>query len=184
MSEGPATDQRNEPVIDPTQNVLDKVASEVRRLDDLAALRAFHQEKVGSLRAEYDDRLRRAESDRIDAIRAVDVGNVQRAAEVQATQALTLANQVTTSAEALRVQVTATATAAGVALAAALEPIIKDIAELRKVQYETAGGKAQTTESREVGGSRGMWLGVAVAAFFGFTGLLIGVAGIAIVLLR
>lgn len=184
MSEGPATDRLNEAVIDPTANVLQLVEAAVQRLNDMANLREATQTRIADLRAEYDDKLRKAEAERIDAIRAVDVGNVQRAAEVQATQALTLATQVTTSAEALRTQVTATATAAGVALAAALEPIIKDIAELRKVQYETAGGKAQTVETREVGGFHVSWLGTAFAALFGLTGFLVGLAGIVITLLR
>jgi len=44
--------------------------------------------------------------------------------------------------------VQAAATAATVALAAALEPIIKDIADLRRAQYEAQGQKTQVIEAR------------------------------------
>jgi hypothetical protein len=54
-----------------------------------------------------------------------------------AIQATTLVAQVAASAETLRTQVAAAATAATTALAAALEPIQKDIADLRRVQVAT-----------------------------------------------
>lgn len=136
--------------IDPTKNVLDLVAAAIQRQDDLRRNEASHLREMISLRALHSQEMRRAEAERIDAIRAVDVGNVQRAAEVQSQQALTLQNQVTTSAETLRTQVAAAATAAATSLAAALEPIQKDIADLRRVQYEAAGGKIQSTEAMDV----------------------------------
>lgn len=45
-------------------------------------------------------------------------------------------------------QVAAAATASTVALAAALEPIIKDIADLRRAQYEAQGQKTQVVETQ------------------------------------
>jgi hypothetical protein len=139
-------DWRKAPPIDPTKNVLDLVAAAIQRQDDLREAAAAHVQEIARLRANYDQRLREAETARIDAIRAVDVGAVNRAAEVSAQQAMTLAAQVATSAETLRTQVAAAATAATVALAAALEPIQKDIADLRRAQYEQAGQKAQVVE--------------------------------------
>ena len=175
--QGPATDRANEPVIDPTANVLDLVQAAVKRLDDLMSasnkrlddLRAAemirlhdiqqithaHSQEMARYRErcdrEKDDlnrELRNAETNRIDAIRAVDVGAVSRAAEVSAAQATTLAAQVAASAEALRGQVAAAANASNIALAAAIEPIQKSIDDLRKTQYEQAGQKAQQTETR------------------------------------
>jgi hypothetical protein len=99
-----------------------------------------------------DQQLRAAETARIDAIRAVDVGAVNRAAEVSATQAATLATQVATSAEALRGQVEAARQQTATALAAALEPIQKDIQDLRRAQYEAQGKQGQVVESRDVRG--------------------------------
>ena len=148
---GPAT-QDGSPVVDPTKNVLDLVEAAIRRQDDLRSLEARWLRREIEIRAEYDDRLRAAETARIDAIRAVDVGAVQRAAEVQQTQATALATQQATIAETLRSQVAAAATVQATALAAALEPIQKDIADLRKVQYETAGGKTQVVEQRATTG--------------------------------
>lgn len=147
-SQGPAVDKRGNEVIDPTRNVLDLVSAAIQRQDDLRGGEAIHIREIVSLRAEYDEKLRDAESKRIDAIRAVDVGAVNRAAEVATTQATTLAAQVSTSAETLRGQVAAAANAATIALAAALEPVQKDIADLRRAQYEAQGVKIQSTDTR------------------------------------
>jgi hypothetical protein len=152
--------------IDPTENVMALVAGQVkraddlmaayqklaeerdRRQDDLRATEAMHVKEIARLRAQFEEALREKETQRIDAIRAVDVQAVQRAAEVSAVQATTLATQVQASAETLRTQVATTATAQTTALAAALEPIQKDISELRKTQYEQQGQKAAQVETR------------------------------------
>lgn len=134
--------------VDPTTNVLQLVEAATKRQDDLRLAEAAHIREVIKLRAEYDAMLRDAESKRIDAIRAVDVGAVNRAAEVATAVAQTLAAQVATSAETLRNQVTAASTAQTIALAAALEPIQKDIGELRKTQYEQAGQKVGGSEAK------------------------------------
>ncbi len=159
---GPGVDAAGQPVIDPTRNVLDLVAAQVQRQDDLREAEAASLRREVSLRAEYDQKLRHAESARIDAIRAVDVGAVQRAAEVSAQQATTLAAQVALSAEAVRV-----------ALAAAMEPIQKDIADLRRAQYEAQGSRGQVGETR-------LNLG---AVFGGISVLLVLVLGVAGLLL-
>lgn len=149
-SPGPSGDRYGAPVTDPTKNVLDLVNAATQRQDDLRGLESKHLRELADLRAHYDARLREAETARIDAIRAVDVGAVNRAAEVSATQAQTLATQVAVSAETLRTQVAAAATAASTALSAALEPIQKDIADLRRAQYEAQGQKTQVIETRDV----------------------------------
>jgi hypothetical protein len=162
-SPGPGVDRFGTPVVDPTQNVLDLVNAAIKRQDDLREMQARYVARIGEMREEhatyiaelralYQKELREAETARIDAIRAVDVGAVNRAAEVSATQAATLATQVATSAEALRGQVEAARQQTATALSAALEPIIRDIADLRKSQYEAQGIKAQTIETRDVRG--------------------------------
>ncbi len=166
--------------VDPTRNVVGLVESTTRRQDDLRDAEARHSREIGDLRAAFAEKLRVAEADRINAIRAVDVNAVQQAASVSATQATTLAAQVATSAETLRTQVAAAATAATVALAAALEPIQKDIADLRRAQYEAQGVKAQSTESSE--GNRS-YVGLAIAAMVGLATVLLGIAGIVITVL-
>jgi len=146
---GPGVDAAGRPVIDPTENVKSLTEAAVRRLDDLANMRTHYSDRLEAQRAIFESRLReadrelrKAESDRIDAIRAVDVGAVQRAAEVSAAQA-----------EALRNTVAAAAAAAATALGAALDPIQKDIADLRRAQYEAQGQKAQVVETRASAGS-------------------------------
>jgi hypothetical protein len=163
-SSGPAVDRQGAPVIDPTKNVLDLVEAGNKRQDDLRNLETAHVREILQMRAEHFKEIREAETNRIDAIRAVDVGNVSRAAEVAATQAQTLAAQVATSAETLRTQVQASATASQIALAAALEPVQKDIADLRRAQYEAQGVKAQTGEGR--GGAALVIAGIAVVMTF------------------
>src|ERR1035438_8853491 len=136
-------------VVDPTANVISLVEASIRRLDDLrdAQTNERHEEiehikALVKLRSEYDKELRVAESERIDAIRAVDTGAVSRAAEVSAQQAATLATQVAASAETLRGQVEAARIQTATALAQALDPIQKDIQDLRKAQYEQQGQKS------------------------------------------
>ena len=132
-NEGPATDRNNQPVVDPTANVLALVEAAVKRLDDLRAA----DKEMADLRERYDKELRSAESARIDAIRAVDVGAVNRAAEVSADLAATLANQVAVTATAFETK-----------LASVLEPINTAIQDLRRAQYEAQGQKTQVVEQR------------------------------------
>lgn len=147
------------PVIDPTKNVMDFVALNVKRLDEMRESSERHFNELMRMTAETNEKIRQAESDRLNAIRTVDVDAVNRAAEVAATAATALAAQVQASAEAMRAQVAATATAAAVALAASvaqsaisqaaeIEPLKKDIADLRRAQYEAQGIKTQTGETR------------------------------------
>jgi hypothetical protein len=145
---GIGVDFQGRAVVDPTKNVLDLVSAAMQRQDDLRSIEfkrqddlreaeSRHVREIAEVRSHYTAELRKAETARIDAIRAVDVGAVQRAAEVSAQQATTLAAQVALSAEAVRV-----------ALAAAMEPIQKDIADLRRAQYEAQGVKTQTGDTR------------------------------------
>lgn len=176
---GPGVDSQGRQVLDPTKNVLDLVDAAIKRQDDLREQEAKHSREIDALRADYENKLRLAETARIDAIRAVDVGAVSRAAEVSATQAATLAAQVATSAETLRVSVQTAATAAGTALAAALGPIIKDIADLRRVQYEQVGQRAQVSEHREERGESRLNLGTVFGGISLALVLLFGVFSIA-----
>ena len=172
-SPGPGVDVEGNPVIDPTANVRELVDAAIQRQDDLREAESRHvREHCAVMHSEHARELRYKETERINAIRAVDVEAVQRAAEVQAAQAQTLAATVTTSAEALRVQVESAAVAARVALAAALEPIIKDIADLRRAQYEAQGKSINVVETQAKGASTGLWVGVAIAAVVGVIGLL------------
>lgn len=179
-SEGPATDVHNEPVIDPTKNVLQLVEAAIRRQDDLRKLEARGLRREAEMRAKYEDRLSQAESARIDAIRRVDVEAVQQASAVAETRATALATQVAASAEAMRNQVAAAATAAATSLAAALVPLQEAIADLRRAQYEQQGQKAQVTETRSKGANNGLWIGIAIAGVFGLLSFVTTVAAIGI----
>ncbi len=149
---------------DPTENVKQLVEADRRRQDDLRVMQAGYTAQIGEMReqharyvAEMSSRhareLRKIETARLDAIRLVDVGAVQRAAEVQATQASALAAQVVATADAFRVS-----------LAAALEPIQKDIRDLRDAQSRGVGGKEQVTESRDTRGEQRLNVSQVIAA--------------------
>jgi hypothetical protein len=77
----------------------------------------------------------------------------------------------------MRSQVASSASAASEALARSLDPIQKDIADLRRAQYEQQGQKSQVEDSRAKGSSVGLWIGLSVSAFFGFMGVAIGISG-------
>jgi hypothetical protein len=145
---GPGVDAGGRPVIDPTANVIAILEAAVKRQDDLREKESLHAREMADLRSHYEELLRVKETERIDAIRAVDVGAVNRAAEVSAAQATTLAAQLVATAEASRVQVAAAASAQVTSLTAALEPIQKDIRDLRDAQSRGQGGKEQVTETR------------------------------------
>jgi hypothetical protein len=193
---------------DPTPNVLDLVAAAISRQDDLRDAdtklsdeRIKHVEEMAELRAQKDKELREAESGRIDAIRAVDVGAVAAAAQVAEQRANTLAAQVSTTADAFRAT-----------LATALEPIQKDIRdvrdkqssdtglrsapndptllainELREEQGRRASALAQTvtdkTEGRAKSNLTGVWIGLGVAAVIGIGSLFIAAAGIVVTII-
>lgn len=146
---GPGVDASGRSVIDPTKNVDALVAAAIQRQDDLREMEAKHTRELNAMRDIHADQLRTSESARLDAIRSVDINAVQRAAEVSATQAATLAAQVTASADALRIAVEQAAVQARTSLSLALEPIQKDIADLRRVQYEAAGSKTQIVDTRD-----------------------------------
>jgi hypothetical protein len=153
---GPGVDALGQAVIDPTKNVLQLVEAAIQRQDDLREAEAKHIRELDAMRDAHAKEIRESESARLDAIRSVDITAVQRAAEVAATQASTLAAQVTASAEALRIALDQSTTQSRNSLSLALEPIQKDIADLRRVQYEAAGQKTQVVETRDShGDSRG-----------------------------
>jgi hypothetical protein len=156
---GQGVDYQGDPVIDPTANVLGIVQAEARRQDDLRLAESRRVDEQAVLRAEHERDLRLAETARLNAIRTVDVN-----------AAAILAAQSAAQAEALRAQVEATRVAAQLALAAALEPIQKDISDIRRDQYQQQGEKSAGAEQKtSVSDNRALWFGV------------LGVLGIAVV---
>lgn len=184
-----ATDRQAPDPLPPRREPTSLLNAAIHRQDDLRDMQAAWTHETLALRSELADErekhakeLRVAEADRIDAIRAVDVGAVAAAAAVSATQATTLAAQVVASADAMRTQVAAVAQAATVAQNAALDPIQKDIADLRRAQYEAQGKTAQVVDDRGDRSDRrsgtNMWIGVIgvlVAMSVGFGSLIVAI---------
>lgn len=161
MTEQPAQPQPAWQWKDPTENVKSDMAAEAKRQDGLREAEGRHVRELMARDREYSEKLRLIETARLDSIRLVDVGAVQRAAEVQAAQQQALAAQVVATADAFRVS-----------LAAALEPIQKDIRDLRDAQSRGVGGKEQVSETREVGGASRAGIGMMVGVIGGIVGVL------------
>jgi len=119
---GITVDREGRPV-DPTANVLDLVAKETKRQDDLRAMGEKLQQaetnrinaelgcikEIANLRARHDHELRKSEAKRLDSIRQVDISAVNTAA-VEVRNAITaLAKTNSDTAETLRTTVTTTA---------------------------------------------------------------------------
>lgn len=189
---GPATDRHNEPVVDPTKNVLDLVGAAISRQDDLRStatdhitellkVQSGHTKELLNLHADHQRQMATKESDRLDAIRAVDRDAVTRAAEVSATQANTLAVQVAASAEALRNQVETSRVATETRLASSLAPITESIELLRAAQYAQQGERAARVETRE----QGNWsIGLVVTIVAVVFSVILGIVGIYVGLSR
>jgi hypothetical protein len=195
---GPATDRDNEPVIDPTKNVIALNAAANKRQDDLREMSTRHLqdmlerdrahiEQILAMRAEFAkeqhesdaDHLREIrvlETNRIDAIRAVDVAATAAAATAAENRAGTLAAQVSAAAEAMRTANADAIAGAQSALSIAIAPLMAAVQEVQRRQYEEAGAKANVVESRDDRGDRrgsiGTVLGV-IGGIFGFIGILL-----------
>jgi len=147
-SSGLPADAQGNPAIDPTANVIALVDLNVKRLDDLRELDSTWTERMAATRAAHQAELAVKESARIDANRTTDLAAVQSAAAVTAASAQALAKTVVDTAEAARASQLATAVTVGETLTRTVEPLIRQIAELQRVQYEQAGLRAGVTETR------------------------------------
>lgn len=154
---GPAIDGSGQAVVDPSSNVNALVAMSERRMDDLRETDKEHFKEMFETTRYYENQLRDKESARIDANRLVDKGAVESANVVYIQQQATLAAQVGLTADAARTS-----------LGNALEPIQKDIAEVRKTQYEAAGRSVQVIESRGHNTNIGLWVSIGIAGFIAF----------------
>jgi hypothetical protein len=108
-STGPATDRHNEPVIDPTKNVLDLVTAAIQRQDDLRQAESSHMRDLLALRAEFAKELRSAEDRRQETV------NQEKFASVETQLALVERQRVEQKAD--------TKAAVDAALAAAKEAV-------------------------------------------------------------
>ncbi len=171
---------------DPSPNVNALVDAGMQRQDDLREMEAGFLQRMGfmaiiaasalgGISMHFGNMLRKAEAKRIDAIRSVDVAAVKQANDTANLAAIALQGTVTTSAETLRKQVETTAMTAGTQLDARLQPIQKDIADLRRDQYAQQGAKSATTE-KEDSGRYTITTIIAVAAIVSAAIISIGVA--------
>lgn len=127
------------PVIDPTKNVLGLVAAETRRHDDLREAETRRVDQLAVLRAFYDNKLAVQERERLNEIRNTDVKAVFTASEKQEAAARLLATALTTSAETLRALVATTALAAAENQARYALGIENRLNTLETSRYETKG---------------------------------------------
>jgi hypothetical protein len=172
-------------------------ADEIRICDEkLREANLKRIDEVSALRAEFQEKLSLAEAKRIDAIRAVDVSAVAVASERAAQQAVVLANQVAASAETLRSLVATTATTVAQQLATVSGALNERLSTLEKASYVGSGRQAVSDpmltelvnemrglrESRagisgKSEGAGAMWgyVAAAIGILFGFSGLILTV---------
>lgn len=136
---GVGVDVEGNPVVDPTKNVLDLVQGEVKRIDDIAALRDTHLKEIMDIITRHFRELSDKEASRLDSIRQVDVANQAAAAKAALDAIQALANTTTTTASALAKQVTELAASIATSTAASFGEISKRIAALELASAEGVG---------------------------------------------
>lgn len=144
-----AVDRSDDPVIDPTANVIALTEAGNIRQDDLRAAndRLFKVQIEAlraeiTLRAEFAKEIRQLESDRLDKIRQVDVLAGNTAAERALVAIQTLATQTTAERETLRSMVANTATTIATQTSETVSQLNLRISQLEKSSYEGAGKQA------------------------------------------
>jgi hypothetical protein len=170
---GLGVDAQGQPVIDPTKNVSDTVEAAVKRLDDIALLRAYYIEREMELRADFQHQLDAKEAARLDANRSQDQDNARRQAETALAAVQALATQVPITADAVRS-----------ASAASLNPIQERLTQIERIQYEQAGQKAGVVETKTDRGANSALVFGAIGALVGVFGFLLGAGSLIFVVVH
>lgn len=153
---GLGIDHFDNPVIDPTANVIALTDAANRRQDDLRELNdrllAAHVlrldaaidnlKEVGELRASHAREMANAESNRLNSIRQVDVLAVSTAADRAQAAIQALAAVTTQNAENLRNALSATAATIAQQTAGTVNAITERLSALEKSSYEGKGKQA------------------------------------------
>jgi len=155
------------------QRLTGEIHQRDKRQNDLRHAEHRRVLDLAKLRAKYEWRIQQSESRRIDAIRDVDQDRLTIQGATNAQAALALAAQVAQTAEAQRSQVANLAVTVATSLSTTIDPIRKDIADLRQVQYENVGGKAAVVEQKS---DNMTWI-MAGIAFFTLLIAFVGTAG-------
>lgn len=159
------------PLIDPTANVLQLVAKETqrqddlrqadaRRQDDLGKIRSSHIREIDAIRSKAQRDLANAETKRVNALALaerlrLDALLVQQKADVALANektgatAATLAQQVLTVAEAMRQQVAMTTAASATQMDTMRKTFDDRVTMLERARYEGGGRDEQRTEGRQ-----------------------------------
>jgi hypothetical protein len=148
-----------------------------QRHTEITAIRREMNIEFTSMRRElktfgkFIDALSAAETKRIDATRTVDVAAAASDKVTAEIRATTLAGQVSAAKDAQ-----------AISMKAETDPLRKDIGDLRQSQWTIAGGTDQSRESKSDSRGRsanwGLWVGIAIAAFVGISGLMMTGFGI------
>ena len=204
---GLGVDKAGGPVIDPTKNVLDLVEREIKRIDDMAKLRAQNSDaKVAALTekiklfARHQRALDRAESERLNSIRQVDREEVTKTAAANQAAITTLATSTATLAETLRTQVAVTASAAESRQSASSQELTKRLSAL-ELSASASMGKSTIADpqmerlailverlatAQQVGTGKSEGISDAtkfLLAGVGLVATLLGIAGVAVTLI-
>ena len=130
---------------DPTKNVLDIVAAEAKRQDDLRVAESRRIDEKMLLVSKYEALIAKAEAKRIDSNRAFDVDAIAVAATKAELTAGVLAANVGIQAETLRKLVESTAKAAAESLERWASTIAERLSVLEAARYENKGRQGLST---------------------------------------
>ena len=176
---GVGVDAQGGAVVDPTKNVLDLVAGEVKRLNDLRELegkltdaKLLHLKEVSEVRASHAKEIRELDVDRLEKIRQVDVTAANTAADRALAAIHALGRAQETAAETQRSVMATTATTMATQLEQQMEALISRIAAVEKSIYMGVGsGAGKTAMWGYVAGGVGILLtlvGIGIAAIVAF----------------
>jgi len=159
------------PPIDPTANVLKLVEEAVRRLDDIAQIRAAHIREMMVLRATHQQELSAAEKERLNAIRSIDAQAISLASQQVNSVAQGLETKINNLAEGNRQQLASMAT------------LLQDrLSSVERNQYTGQGAKSQQVEGQQ----QTNWTVIAaiggVGLFFTFVTIVISIIVVVITL--
>lgn len=162
------------------------VAEKTKRIEDIAALQARHNEETTARIEAHIKEIRALDSDRLEKVRQVDQLNAAQMAQQLLAAVQTLATTSQATAETLRNQVSATAAAVAAQNERVVNPIIERLSVLERSSYKGEGRQALADPQMErlaalverlataqtTGAGKSAGIGAVIGYIFGGVGLL------------
>jgi hypothetical protein len=169
--QGKGVDSKGNPVVDPTKNVLDLVDASVRRIDDLANLRAIHTKEIADIRDRHYRELSTKEASRLDSIQKAALDAIQANAKQVTDLAASIASSTATTFEAMAKRIAALelSSAEGIGKTRVVDPQIEALVdEVRSLATTRSEKTGSSDQSKAIWGYvlGGVGLVIGVVSFF------------------